>query len=144
MATTNYVQINLKLTPELLESIDAAVARAGNSNRSDWLRATITSACEGRMPSLPAGGGSKDLEARSALVALKDRIDDLEGDAEMNYRKLMMLTSDLTDQVTEIKQTHKEVTDKKAAAFDKWSQRLKEADQRNVQVDNFNETFLKS
>lgn len=76
---TEWEQINLKLTKELLEKIDAAVARAGNTNRSDWLRATITTACEGRLPSLPASGGSSaDQPARDALVALKERIDELE------------------------------------------------------------------
>lgn len=72
---TEWEQINLKLTKELLEKIDAAVARAGNTNRSDWLRATITTACEGRLPSLPASGGSGiDQEARDVMKRLAAKV----------------------------------------------------------------------
>ena len=87
MAKTDFVQINLKLTPELLEKIDAAVTRAGNTNRSDWLRATITTACEGRLPSLPASGGSGiDQEARDAMTKLAVRMKEMQDAIEkMNF-----------------------------------------------------------
>ena len=121
MGKTDLVQINLKLTPELLTKIDAAVARAGNTNRSDWLRAGITSLCERRLPAAPSVGSTVDQGARDALLALKDRIDKLEGDSETNHQKLMMLVADLTDQLSVVMQTQKEAINTAVAVNDDFS-----------------------
>ena len=75
MARSDFTQINLKLNPELLSKIDSAVATSGNVNRSDWLRATITAACEGRNSQ---GVTPIDQPARDALVVLRYRLDVLE------------------------------------------------------------------
>ena len=92
MAKTDFVQINLKLTPELLEKIDAAVARSGNTNRSDWLRATITTACEGRLPSLPASGGSGiDQEARDAMTRLAAKVNLMQAAFEKREARIAAL-----------------------------------------------------
>ena len=141
------VQIGLRLYPAQLEALDTYCTERG-LDRTSAVRMAITRLLEGTpaaiAPVATSGGSGVDQPARDALVALKDRIDELEIRLENKVANAIGTAKAAHEIATDAHMAQKEATDKKAATFDKWSQRLKEADQRNVQVDNFNETFLKS
>ena len=141
------IQIGLRLYPTQLEALDAYCKEKG-LDRTSAVRVAINQMLDGSGPSAApvatSGGSGVDQPARDALVALKDRIDELEIRLENKVANAIGTAKAAHEIATDAHMAQKEATDKKAATFDKWSQRLKEADQRNVQVDNFNETFLKS
>ncbi|MDC0260993.1 hypothetical protein OAK65_02635 [Synechococcus sp. AH-551-N17] len=75
------VQIGLRLYPAQLEALDIYCKERG-LDRTSAVRMAITQLMEGKAPSAApvatSGGSGVDQPARDALVALKERIDELE------------------------------------------------------------------
>ena len=118
-------QVNVKFHKDLFHQVEAA-AKASGQDRSNWIRSILAAAINSSVkPSVPSASPSNspsiDKGARDALLALKDRIDTLEGDSQINYEKLMLLIANLEEQLTEIKQAPKPAVN-----------------------DNFSDAFLKS
>ena len=117
-------QVNVKFQKDLFHQVEAA-AKASGQDRSNWIRSILAAAINGKKLPIysasPSSGPVIDEGARDALLALKDRIDTLEGDSQINYEKLMLLIANLEEQLTEIKQAPKPAVN-----------------------DNFSDAFLKS
>ena len=78
MPQKDLVQIGLRLDAAVLEKLDKHAASLG-MDRTSVIRLSIVRFMEGSEPALASPGASGvDQPARDALVALKDRIDELE------------------------------------------------------------------
>ena len=78
MPQKDLVQIGLRLDAAVLEKLDKHAASLG-MDRTSVIRLSIVRFMEGSEPALVSPGASGvDQPARDALVALKDRIDELE------------------------------------------------------------------
>ena len=103
-------QVNIKFKKDLFYQVEAA-AKASGQDRSNWIRSVLSAFINGKKPSVPSASPSSgpaiDQGARDALLALKDRIDNLQLDLETNYGELKNLYADLEEELTLIKQAPK-------------------------------------